>query len=223
MMIQDIARHIPQEMYDESGLVFYSGRDAFASKKPLYTIGINPGPLHEKDAPQTVGAHTQQVLREKPADWSEYRDEPWDGKSPGTCRMQPRMLHLFRQLGLSAGQVPSSNLIFVRSANVKEISGQFEDLANLCWPVHAAAIRHISPSVILCLGGDVGAYVRRKLGANRLVCTFTERNHRKWKSKWFRSDDGQSVVTVAHPGRASWMNSKADPSPLVKDAIAGTR
>lgn len=42
-MIEQFAKHIPPELEDCSGAVFYSGRDAFSGLKDLYVLGLNPG------------------------------------------------------------------------------------------------------------------------------------------------------------------------------------
>lgn len=87
-------------------------------------------------------------------DWSAYRDEVWEGMAPGTYGMAPRILHLFGRLGLSPGNVPASNLVFVRSRNEATMgAATMQILANQCWPFHAAVIKEeLKPSAVLCLG-----------------------------------------------------------------------
>jgi len=98
MMIEDLARHIPTSLLDRSGKVFYSGRLAFGTPSELYMLGVNPGGGPQELQAETVASHSEEVLQQLPDDWSAYRDESWSGKSPGTRGMQPRVLHLLRNL-----------------------------------------------------------------------------------------------------------------------------
>ena len=83
-MIEDFKKHIPPEIAQRSGKVFYSGRAAFSGDRPLYILGYNPGgnPLAPANAAETVAAHTQKVFRDTPPNWSAYRNESWEG-GPG--------------------------------------------------------------------------------------------------------------------------------------------
>ena len=116
MAIETFATKIPAELLLQSGSVFYSGRKAFSATSALYVLGVNPGGDPENHKADTVGSHTAAVLHAHVDDWSAYRDESWkEGAPPGTYGMAPRVLHMFAGLNLSAGHVPSSNLVFVRS------------------------------------------------------------------------------------------------------------
>lgn len=115
-MIDELIEFIPTNLRSMSGKVFYSGRDAFSGSSQIYLLGVNPGGTPGEHATETVQSHTEMVLHSLPADWSAYRDESWKGKMPGKAGMQPRILHLFKVLGTSAGKVPASNLVFARSS-----------------------------------------------------------------------------------------------------------
>src|SRR4051812_49127983 len=115
-MIDELFRSVPTHLLDESGTVFYSGRDAFSNPSRLYLLGLNPGGSPVDQARETLSWHSNRVLHKEPHKWSAYRDESWQGALPGTKGMQPRVLHLLRRLGRNPGDVPSSNLIFVRTA-----------------------------------------------------------------------------------------------------------
>lgn len=82
--IERFAALVPREVTTRSGVVFYSGRDAFSSPSPLYLLGLNPG----GDADViggTIEHHLDVALRDEPDNWSRYRDEPWGpGAKPGT-------------------------------------------------------------------------------------------------------------------------------------------
>ena len=220
--IENFAELVPKELLNESGSVFYSGRAAFSGHKALYILGLNPGGDPAKQKTETVGSHVSKVLNEKPDRWSEYGDESWGGAPTGRKGMQPRILHLLRKLRLEPGEVPSSNIVFVRSKGESSITDRFDDLAGKCWPLHQTVIRDLRPRVILCLGGRAGRFVKGQVRASKLVDCFVEANDRGWKSKCFinPADSGAPKVIVAtHPSRAAWENPAADPSDLVATAL----
>lgn len=213
-------RAIPAELLAQSGKVFYSGRAAFSGHPQLYILGVNPGGDPGSMQEETIASHTEWVSSLAPAEWSAYRDERWKGKAPGSHGMQPRLLHMFRTLGLQPGLVPASNLIFVRSRREDELSDDFEHLAGLCWPFHKYVLESLRPKVILCLGKTAGNYVRAKTGANDRYATFTEQNNRRWQSHAYRSEFGLRVVVATHPSIADWTARESDPTPLLLSALA---
>lgn len=219
-MIEEFVKNIPPELRVKSGSVFYSGRSAFSGRKELYILGLNPGGDPIKQATETVEWHTRKVLQEKPDKWSEYSDERWGGYPKGKKGMQPRILHLLRNLGLEAGDVPSSNIIFMRSRGESGLAGNLDRLAEACWPFHRAVIERIRPRVVLCFGGKAGNFVKKKTGAMKPVNRFVERNRRGWTSVSYSGHEGLKVVVATHPGRADWTNPNADPSGLVKRALS---
>ena len=210
---------VPSNILDESGKVFYSGRDAFARPAPLYVLGVNPGGDPANYSGETVRYHTRQVLTALPSNWSAYRDESWEGAVPGTYGMAPRILHVFKQLGLTPGSVPASNLFFVRSRREAQIRERQAELSDLCWPFHQTVIERLKPRVILCLGSTAGKYVCKKIGANRHIGTFVERNNRRWNSHAFASTSGVRVVIATHPSIADWRTVTTDPSGLIQMAL----
>ena len=210
---------VPTSILDESGKVFYSGRDAFTKPSPLYILGVNPGGDPANHLEDTVRSHTALVQKVLPSNWSAYRDESWEGALPGTRGMAPRILHLFKQLRLDPGSVPASNLFFVRSSREAHIQERQAELADLCWPFHQLVIDQLKPRVILCLGSTAGEFVRGKVGAHRLVGTFVEQNYRRWTSSAFESPSGLRVVVAAHPSIANWCTAATDPTRLVQNAL----
>jgi hypothetical protein len=115
-MIESFVTQIPTSLLERSGKVFYSGRLAFSKASPLYVLGANPGGDPAEMTDETIGTHTDAVIRRHPEDWSAYRDERWRGVSPATVGMAPRLLHIFARLGLNPGMVLSSNLVFASPA-----------------------------------------------------------------------------------------------------------
>lgn len=219
MKIESFAERIPTSLLARSGKVFYSGRKAFAKPSALYVLGVNPGgdPANHED--DTVGGHTASLLRSYPDDWSAYRDESWEGATPGTYGMAPRVLHLFTALGMNPGHVPSSNLVFVRSSREADLGLQMAAFVDICWPFHALAIEQLRPRVILCFGKTAGQYVRRKVGADTLYAKFVETNNRRWQSQAFENGMGLRVVVATHPSIADWTALNTDPTQLVREAL----
>jgi len=125
------------------------------------------------------------------------------------------VLHLFRRLGLNPGDVPSSNLVFVRSSRESTIDEDMNQLAGRCWGFHANAIRLLQPRVILCFGKTAGNYVRKMVHAHQLTAEFVERNQRMWRSQAFRNSQGLAVIVATHPSVADWRASATDPTDLV--------
>ena len=218
-MIEDFAKMIPPELLNQSGSVFYSGRDAFSKESNLYILGINPGGDPIDQAKETLSWHTNKVLHEKPSDWSAYRDDSWLGASPGSWGMQPRVLHLLKNIDTHPGSVPASNIVFQRSCRESSINGNMRDLAEICWPFHRAVIEKTNPRAILCFGKTAGKFVCEKIGANRQVDEFIEKNNRHWRSQTFINIHGIKVVVATHPSIANWCATSTDPSILVKRAL----
>lgn len=216
-MIEDLIQYIPISLRDRSGTVFYSGRNAFSSLSKLYVLRLNPGGSPLKQASETVGWHPDKVLHEKPNDWSEYKDEPWLGKPAGSHGLQPCVLHLFNFLDLNPRHVPSSNLIFLRSENERDLN--VKQLAPECGSFHQKVIEKPGVRVVLCFGNTVGGWVRCQLEADRLVDEFIEKNNRKWSNSVYENQDGFSVVIAKHPSRVDWKNPATDSSPLLQSAL----
>lgn len=217
-MIEEFSKNIPPQFMDKSGSVFYSGRDAFSGQSDLYVLGLNPGGDPDSQHRETVRRHTKKVLRKK-ANWSEYRDESWEGKPKGTHGMQPRVRHLFKKLGLCPGRVPASNVIFLRSHGAENISKHINRYENDFWPFHQAVIEQIKPRIILCFGKEAGNFVKNKVGAREKTDEFVECNNRRWKSTAYANGQRLKVIVATHPSRADWSVPSTDPSDLVKRAL----
>ena len=226
-MIEDLAKLLPKPLLRRSGRTFYSGRKAFGKRSNLYVVGMNPGgnPIEHSD--DTLSSHTNWILNSAPDNWSAYRDEPWGGskpgtwRSPGTAPMQLRMQHLFRRLQVDPGDVPASNIVFVRSERKATLEGDFSTLASQCWPFHEAVIENLKVRVIVCLGTDAGQVISGRLGANSLVDEFVEKNNRGWTSRAYKNRNGLTVAVLTHPSIANWATPETDPTELVLRALNG--
>jgi hypothetical protein len=218
-MIEILASKICASLQRESGKVFYSGRVAFSEPSDLYVLGVNPGGDPDDKTETTVRQHTDFVLHEAGELWAAYADESWKGRPAGTCGMQPRMLHLFEQIGRDPRRTPCSNLVFTRSPRVAGLAGNLDELEELCWPFHREVIDRLGSRVIICLGNDAGKRVRRRLSADTGLATFVEANERRWISRAHRSASGMVVLTLTHPSIADWTNPSTDPSGLVLEVL----
>ena len=222
-MIEDFAKRIPGPLMNEPGNVFGSGRRAFATPSGLYFIGDHPGGSPEA-LTETIENHSRRVFDEKP-DWSAYRDESWGGSPPGGRPMQRRMQYLFKRIegrfGLSAGEIPASNLIFKRWDRSGEPAAKVrKELASLCWPFHEHVIENLNVRVVVCLRiGFLSKWVSSKLAARPTGAKFTENNRRQWTSVTYKNADGLYVVAVSYPGVADWESPNTDPTGLVLDAL----
>jgi hypothetical protein len=209
---------IPNELKHLSGSVFYTGPKAFSQKKVLYILGLNPGGSPLKKDHQTINYHTEKLLRQKEG-WSEYRDEKWDNKAPGSAPLQRRVLHLLAQLELNPSEIPASNVVFVRTRRAIHIKKDFFRLASLCWPFHQYVIESQNIQNILCFGKMAGGFVRTKLNAHELIGEFVEDNNRKWITKIYSNIHRVSVIVATHPSIADWTSSETDPSNLIKKVL----
>ena len=218
-MLDDFFARVPLSVQKRSGKVFYTGRFAFSRPSKLYVVGLNPGGDPETNRNETVAEHTQQVIQSLPDMWSAYRDESWEGAKPGTWQMQPRVLHMFRILGVDPASVPCSNLVFVRTKDEAGLKAELPVLVPACWPFHKAVLEQLRPKVMLCFGKTVGDLIRFQLNAHEQIGQFIENNSRRWKSSTYRAPDGIKVVVATHPSRVKWQEPATDPTSLVASAL----
>lgn len=214
-MIEEFAKNVPNQFLKKSGSVFYSGRKAFSKRAELYILGLNPAGDPQEQAEETIEWHSRKVLQCESDDWSAYRDESWKKKLPGKWGMQPRVLHLFNRLNLPAGEVPASNVIFLRSRREKYIAGNINYLANECWPFHQMVLDALKPKAILCFGKRAGELVQKRVGATKQIDEFIEMNKRQWHSQAFQSSEGMKVIVATHPSVANWCVPSSDPTMMI--------
>ena len=225
-MIEKFAEHIPPELNEHSGAVFYSGRDAFSGLKDLYVLGLNPGgnPVERYD--ETIGWHTDIVLHDKPDRWSEYSCERWLVRGryykPGEGGIQPSVVHLIQKLGYDPREVPASNVVFTRTQDEASLNNKYL-LANTCWQFHREVIGHLKPKLILCMGRGAEDILKNKTNAVTKGRSLTRR-HRGggYLVEIFRNQRGCKLVSVAHPGRIKWSKAEiADISGVVGQIWSG--
>lgn len=204
-----------------SGAVFYSGKNAFQGEKHLYILGLNPGGS-DIDNKRTIESHINFVLSNPNPNWSEYKDESWGLYRPkGTHGLQPRILHLFNNIGVSPYDIPSSNLCFVRSRTENLISKDLPYYMEQCWKFHEKVISELGIRVVLCFGKTTGRFVCYKLAAHEFIESISEKNRRAWKSSAYKNQRGQVIIIATHPSRADWTNPLSDPSELVIKMLKG--
>jgi hypothetical protein len=213
--MERFASFVPNELFNRSGSVFYSGRAAFSRPSPIYIVGMNPGGDAGRQRANTIGKHLAASLERESSEWSEYVDESWEGASPGTWGMQPRIQHFCGSLGFDARLVPASNLVFVRSNREGGIDAEKRNLINLCWPFHNAILEVLQPKIVVCLGKTVGKEIRDRIGANTEIDIFVEKNDRRWKSTLHSAASGVLVAAMTHPSIAAWNVSETDPTPMI--------
>lgn len=222
--IAELLAAIPESMRSKSGTALYSGLDAWMGSCPIYLLGYNPG---GEPGPDTIFANAEHLLHNLPANYSAYRDEEWNpgGRwhAVGQAPMQQRVRYLLDRLGLDPGEVPTSNVIYVRSRRVAHVAReQAEQWAEACWPFHAQMIERLGVKVVVCLGGDAAWFVRSKMNAHIETERFVETNRRGWISRTF-AGPGPTVVQLTHPGIANWKNHTTDPTGLVLHALEAHR
>ena len=228
-MIEEFAKLIPESMLHESGAVFYSGRRAFSKPSDVYILGSNPGGADMGDTPvdastatlNSVCRNVRFVLDKAPCNWSDYRDGCWTPKCTRT-RLQLGVMRLCNILQLDPGEVPASEVVFLRSRSLPELEGKFEKLAQQCWQFHQAVIDKLEIRVVACIGKRAGEFVRQQLKAYNQVDEFTEKNKRRWESLSHMNADGLIVVTLTHASQADWTKPASDPTYLVKRALIRT-
>ncbi|MBI1233040.1 MAG: hypothetical protein GC208_00865 [Alphaproteobacteria bacterium] len=220
-MIADLIETVPDDLLDQSGKVFYSGRDAFQPGRPVYVLGYNPGGAPADRPGETLRQNIDDVTRRRPANWSAYRDECWGGKPAGRAKFQPVMCDFLESLGLDPGEVPASNLIFVRSSRAADLNHAHTHV-DRCWPFHARVLDTVNPQAIIALGSQTGGIIRSRLKVETEIARFVEPNNRGWTSLAHRAPDGRLIFTLTHPSVARWTTPATDPRNMVTSVLIET-
>ena len=226
-MIEELVKTIPQSLLKLPGGALHTGRRAFDSPAEIYIIGYHPGG-NPAESTETVGEQINQVLNHKSAQWSAYLDDPWDGLPPGEQRMQRRVAHLCAGLGLDLRAIPTSHLIFpCWNAGSEPGTAVERQWAEECWPFHQAVIDRLGVRIVVCLGSAARNWAlkkeRERTGVEpEQVDGFVADNKGAWPSYVHQAGD-RYIVSLTHPVRANWINSAADPTPMVKRILAEVR
>ena len=186
-------RHL-DTVLDRSGYVFYSDAKSLAPC-PIYLLGHNPGGSPEDQADATVRASLA-ALPDKTL--NNYLDEAWvtaTGRSwsNGQAPLQRRVVWLLQQLGFEPRAVPSSNLIFVRSVDV--LGSAFQELSDLCWPVHEYVMGIVQPKLLLVFGNSNPSpytYLAEKFAPRGEHTELS--GHGNWLCRAFTTSTGLTVV-----------------------------
>jgi len=132
---------------------------------------------------------------------NEYLDEWWENNARRYCKgkapLQRRITWLFEQLGYGIRKICASNLIFIKSEKVTDIS--FFDLADICWPIHQEILEIVKPKIIITFGNSEAspyAYMKRKM-PNVKEQKPIKSGHGCWKCKSFVADFDHRQIFVA--------------------------
>lgn len=112
---------IPNELHDQNGGVYWSGRASVAQEAEIMLIALNPAGSPGKYPGRTVQACIDRTTNEQPYDWFAPRDARWTaidtGSTAATAKhtMRRRVLHLIEKLSLDPSTIPAANLVFPRS------------------------------------------------------------------------------------------------------------
>ena len=230
--IEEFISVIPEHLLNVSGVVPYSGREAFIKPQaPVYFLSLNPGgkPRGTPDGEETYQGSVHETIGESikrawgpgtPPLMSNYLDISWSGHAPGTKPFQRRMRHLFEGLGFNLRLIPASNLIFPRSRRKATLEIDFHKTVEECWPFHQTVIDRLGIKTIIAAGSDVGINVRKKLGANSEIAVWEEANDRRWKFRAHENGEGIRVLTLTHPSIADWTTKETDPTEFVQTFMA---
>jgi hypothetical protein len=201
---------------DQPGKLLYSGVSTLRAGD-LYLLGYNPGgdPQSETDS---ILSH----LCRSNSEQNEYLDARWrpGGRlyPPGAAPMQKRVAYTLHQLRFDVQSVCASNLIFVRSTGIENLTSA-NDLANACWQLHRLILDIVQPKHIVVLGEDTFNYVRSRGRARSAIEQYPS-GHGSWNCKYVqltlqqRECDMISVPHLSrhaisnHPDVCAWMRQR---------------
>lgn len=188
----------------ESGKLFYSAAETL-SPGQFYFLGTNPGGK-SIDRDGNPAETIEKSLNGLPGRTkNDFLDESWKGKPRGNAPLQLAAIKLFAELGHSdIRKICASNLIFVRSENLKHLE-HFNELADICWQVHEVVISEIvKPKVILVHGngnsGSPFSYISQLQNQREEDWDTFPSGHGKMVCKWFdTSINGHSCRVIGLP------------------------
>lgn len=159
----DFAREVFASLgwLERSGSVLFTSPDSIRPARTLI-MGTNPG-----GSVETHTAATRSTLNDslndfatRPAGWSAwFKEGDWGSNrtysEPGSAPLQKAVARVLEVLGYPAGEagnVCSTQLIFLRSRDTGKLEGNFYDLAEACWPINERILREVRPAQIMLIG-----------------------------------------------------------------------
>jgi hypothetical protein len=194
-------KHILQKHLSISGKVIYSSAKT-VQQGDIYFLGINPGGTPHSDEPQNRIEASLNGLNQKTD--HDFLDEACGQKAAGQSPLQKSIQRLFNGLGYDLREVCTSNLVFIRSREVKLLKKELQDLIKDCWPVHEILITEIvKPKVILSYGSNAYHFLfQRHYELFGVVPDFHGygSGHGNTTCKWFQTEiQGHSVKVISIP------------------------
>ena len=219
--LEYFAKMVPENLLEESGEVFYSGRSAFSGASDVYLLGYNPGSDSADSRLNKVRDNIAKACRREDKRFSLYYQTWEEGRDQ---KMQRGIKSLFSNTGLDPGETPASNCVFVRSKTIDGMDRrERRELEEACWRFHKAVISRLGVKLILCMGDEAFRAVGTRMGTSSQIGEFVEHNRRRWTSRAFEARNGMVVIKLTHPSRAAWHIRSTDPSPLVRKMLARVR
>lgn len=175
-LVDKIREHL-EPILDESGAVFYSGRQTLEGKTNFYLMGLNPGGDPTVMKEETIMKSLSDWQGRKPDAWSEYCDEYWGKSKPDPEEEKPgnfphqKWVREFCAKCLGEEKVRkvfSANAIFERTKKGEHLpKGTSLDL--ICWQVHKLLFSKVQPKYIICLGNGPNSSFDRLTSKNCLA------------------------------------------------------
>ena len=197
--IKEIVAHSTSSLssiLDLSGHFLYSSSNTLRQGK-IYLMGHNPGGSPSGREDESIRRSIEE-LHQKTS--NEYIDDSWMGRPAGASPLQKRVCWLLENMDFDVRKVCASNLIFARS--VDAASSNFNELADICWPVHKKILEIVKPKLIIAFGnsGDCPyEYLKDKLGYS--IENTHESGHGNWQCKAVKSDEEITIVGLPHLSR----------------------
>ena len=207
-----IIKYLLRNHLHEDGSVLYSSLETI-KKGDIYLLGINPGGSNK--------SHTleEDLIGTPEKSYSAYCDEDWSNNNSGdgNSKFQKRINWLIARLGYNMRDICSTNLIFFRSQNVKNLT---RVMADVCWPVHEVLLNIVKPKIILTIGNSYStnspyAYIQSIYGGDTYEPI--KANHGNYSIKIMRTKILENDVFVVGFPHLSWY------SPENKVDIPGLR
>jgi hypothetical protein len=168
MEIVDFIRKQISDRLDCSGTAFFSSATTLRRGKYLI-VGINPG--GGKEETLTIG---QSLVKFQTGEWENaYFDSSWEGS-----KYQKGVRRLFEHLRVDLREVCSTNFIFERSQNEKELSNDIHDGYRV---ILNKVIEVVEPENIIAIGRTPYNELKRMLNTKDENDIFFRSAHGNWQ------------------------------------------